>query len=208
MTRLPRRLWPRLLLFAASICYCATAMPAKIDHIDVAHEGKRYTVTMRARMDVDAARAYAVFTDFPRLVEINSAIIKAERIEGAAPGQQRVHTQVRVCVMRVCRIFDQVQDMQLQPPEQLSAQVIPELSNLRFGQAHWRIWDQDNEAHLHFTAEIEPDFWIPPVVGPWLIKRKLQSEAEETANGIEQLALALAPQPAPASPPAELAGAL
>jgi hypothetical protein len=183
-------------------------MPAKIDHIDVAHEGKRYRVTMRARMDVDAARAYAVFTDFPRLVEINPAIIKAEPIDGAAPGQQRVHTQVRVCVMSICRIFDQVQDMQLQPPEQLNAQVIPELSNLRFGQAQWRIWDHDGEAHLHFSAEIEPDFWIPPLVGPWLIKRKLQSEAEETANGIEQLALALAPRLQPAVAEAELAGAL
>nr|MBV6630283.1 SRPBCC family protein [Oceanococcus sp. HetDA_MAG_MS8] len=183
-------------------------MPAKIDHIDVAHEGKRYRVTMRARMDVDAGRAYAVFTDFPRLVDINPAIIKAEPIDGAAPGLQRVHTQVRVCVMSVCRVFDQVQDMQLKPPEQLSAQVIPELSNLRFGQAQWRIWDQEGEAHLHFFAEIEPDFWIPPIVGPWLIKRKLQSEAEETANGIEQLALALAPPQQPKVIETTLAGAL
>lgn len=163
-------------------------MPADIDIVTVDHKKKRYHVEMHARMDTSAERAYEVFTTYERLVEINDAIIKSERIEGASDGQQRIHTQVRVCVMGICRIFDQVQDMQKSPPDLLVANVIAEHSNLKFGQARWRIWDEDGRARLHFQAEIEPGFWVPPVVGPWLIKRKLESEAEQTANGIERLA--------------------
>ncbi len=171
-------------------------MPADIDQVTVDHIKKRYTVEMNARMDTTAAKAYAVFTDYARLVEINDAIIKAELIDGAPEGKQRIHTQVRVCVMGICRVFDQVQDMRKAPPEHLEADVVPELSNLKFGRANWRIWDEDGRARLYFSAEVEPDFWVPPIVGPWLIKRKLESEAEQTANGIERLAN----QPMPAAP--------
>ncbi len=146
---------------------------------------------MHARMQAEAAKAYAVFTDFARLPEINRAIVKADPIEGGAPGTQRLHTQVKVCVIGICRVFDQVQDMAKAPPEQLSAQVIPELSNLRFGRASWRIWDEGEWAKLIFEAQVEPDFWIPPLIGPWLIERKLAQEAVDTAEGIERLANAV-----------------
>ncbi|MGJ8668953.1 MAG: SRPBCC family protein [Oceanococcus sp.] len=166
-------------------------MAAQLEHLEVTHVGKRYQVVMHARMDTLADKAYAIFTDYARLPEINSAIIKAEPIAGAQGSDQRIHTQVQVCVMGFCRVFDQVQDMRKSPPEYLRADVIPRLSNLRYGKASWRIWDEAGTAKLIFEAVVEPDFWIPPLIGPWLIERKLASEAVGTANGIERLANAL-----------------
>ena len=163
-------------------------MAAQLEHLEVTHVGKRYQVVMHASMQTEAKKAYEVFTDYARLPEINSAIIKAEPIEGAQQPSQRIHTQVRVCVIGICRVFDQVQDMSKSPPEHLRADVIPELSNLRYGKASWRIWDDGSRAKLIFEAVVEPDFWVPPLIGPWLIERKLASEAEDTANGIERLA--------------------
>lgn len=163
-------------------------MASQLEHLEVTHVGKRYQVVMHASMETSADKAYAVFTDYTRLPEINTAIIKAEAIDGADAPAQRVHTQVKVCVMGFCRVFDQVQDMLKTPPEHLRAEVIPEVSNLRYGTASWRIWDEGERAKLIFEAVVEPDFWVPPLIGPWLIERKLASEAEDTANGIERLA--------------------
>jgi hypothetical protein len=39
---------------------------------------------------------------------------------------------------------------------------------------------------LQFTDTFEPDFWVPPVIGPWLIQRKLVRELTETMAYIEQ----------------------
>ncbi len=163
-------------------------MASSIDHLQVTHVGQRYQVVMHARMDTTAARAYAVFTDYARLPEINDAILSALPIEGAAAGAQRLRTQVRICVFRFCWVLEQVQDMRKTPPEQLSADVIPELSNLRYGKAAWRIWDDGGRASLTFEAVVEPDFWVPPLIGPWVIERKLRQEAIDTANGIERIA--------------------
>ncbi len=163
-------------------------MASTLEHLEVTHVGKRYQVVMHARMQTSAARAYAVFTDFTRLPEINDAIIKAQPIAGAAPGAQRLHTQVRVCFLRFCWVLDQVQDMRIQPPEAVTADVVPDLSNLRYGKASWRIWDERGEASLVFEAVLEPDFWVPPLIGPWIMERKLRQEAIDTAEGIERIA--------------------
>lgn len=167
-------------------------MASTLDLLEVVHEGKRYKVTMYARMQTDAAAAYRVFTDYERLPEINDAIIEARVLpdESIAP-MVRLRTQVRVCIVGICRVFEQLQDMLATPPESLRADVLPEHSNLKFGWAAWRIWQEGDEARLLWEAEIEPDFWVPPLIGPWLIKRKLQQEAIDTANGIERLANAL-----------------
>ncbi len=166
-------------------------MASQLEHLEVTHVGKRYQVVMHASMETQAEKAYAIFTDYSRLPEINTAIIKVEPIEGALAPAQRIHTQVKVCVMGFCRVFDQIQDMHKTPPEHLRADVIADVSNLRFGRASWRIWDEAGRAKLIFEAVVEPDFWVPPLIGPWLIERKLASEAVDTANGIERLANAL-----------------
>ena len=46
---------------------------------------------------------------------------------------------------------------------------------------------------LQFTETFEPDFWVPPVIGPWLIQRKLVSEVAETVMYIEAQQAAGAP---------------
>src|SRR3546814_6184254 len=59
---------------------------------------------------------------------------------------------------------------------QLDALVIPALSNLRYGKAHWQLERCDAQTCLNFSAELEPDFWVPPLLGPWLIKRTMRRE--------------------------------
>ena len=39
-----------------------------------------------------------------------------------------------------------------------------------------------------FDAEIEPAFWVPPLIGPYLIARELRRQAQVTAESIERLA--------------------
>ena len=73
--------------------------------------------------------------------------------------------------------------------------VLPQMSDLRYGLARWRMSacaDDRRRTCLEFKAELEPDFWVPPLIGPWLIQRKLHQEAIVTAEGIEKLAHARA----------------
>jgi hypothetical protein len=49
---------------------------------------------------------------------------------------------------------------------------------------------------LDVRIELVPAFWVPPVIGPWVIRRKMEEEARLTSAGLEQMARS----PAGASP--------
>ena len=40
-----------------------------------------------------------------------------------------------------------------------------------------------------YEFEMEPDFWVPPVIGPYYIKRALRSGGMNAIKRIERLAL-------------------
>lgn len=42
---------------------------------------------------------------------------------------------------------------------------------------------------------MEPDFWVPPLIGPWIIKRTLKVDGMDAIGRIEALALGKTPKP-------------
>lgn len=183
--------------FAGFALLLATAFAATTSHaveihsVDVQHDNARYRVSMRVTLDAPAAATYAVFADLPRLREVNPAVREVRVLETLSADARRVFTEVRACVSLYCRHLKQVQDMRFETRAnggRVRAQVLPERSDFRFGDANWDFRDCAGRTCLDFDAELEPAFWVPPLIGPWLIKRKLQEEAIETSMGLERLA--------------------
>jgi hypothetical protein len=148
-------------------------------------------MVLSARLAAPLERSYAVFRDFSRLPQINDAVEQVRLLDDAPDGAQRLYTRVRVCVSLFCTRLDQVQDLRERDDVEgraFDAIVIPERSNLRYGRAQWRMRDCAGDTCLQFRAELEPDFWVPPLIGPWLIERAMRREALATALGIERLA--------------------
>jgi hypothetical protein len=173
----------------------APALAASVDSVDVAHEDARYRIELRARLDAGADDAFAVFRDFRNLPRINDAVEQVEDLPPVTGGHERWRTTIRVCVSFFCTRMHQVQDVRDSRDEQgyrLDATVIPALSNLRYGVAAWRLDRCGVQTCLWFRAELEPDFWVPPLLGPWLIERAMRRQAQATAHGIETLAQARA----------------
>lgn len=182
----------RLALLLAALAG-APAQAAEIERLEITRAQARFGMVLDARLDVPLADSYRVLGDFDQLPLINDAVEQARLLDGAPPGAQRLYTRVRVCVWLFCTHLDQVQDMWPivdGDARGYNAAVLPELSNLRFGNARWRLRDCDGGTCLQFDAQLEPDFWVPPVIGPWAIERAMRREAIATAEGIERRAAA------------------
>ncbi|GEM_PF-5034809 len=82
----------------------------------------------------------------------------------------------------------QVQDVIESQDGTVMALLVPALSDFRYGYARLNLWQEPEGTRILIRAEVEPDFWIPSLIGPWLIKRKLLSETLETVDRLEQLA--------------------
>ncbi|NGY06646.1 SRPBCC family protein [Solimonas terrae] len=175
------------------LCMATPALAESVDQLDVGRDGARYHIELQARLDAPLADSYAVFSDFHNLPKINDAVEDVEPLPSPTPGVERWRTRVRVCVSFFCTRLKQVQDVrdtQDHDRYRLDAVVIPSMSNLRYGKAAWQLAQCGAQTCLSFSAELEPDFWVPPLLGPWLIERTMRREAHATAAGIEALAIA------------------
>lgn len=181
----------RLPAAIATFLSAAASSAATIEQLEISRSHTVFSMRLSARLDAPLERSHAVFRDLNLLPQINDAVERVRLLDGAPTGAQRLYTRVRVCVSLFCARLDQVQDLRERNDAQgraFDAIVLPERSNLRQGRAHWLMRDCDGATCLQFHAELEPDFWVPPLIGPWLIERAMRREALATALGIERLA--------------------
>ena len=177
---------PRLRGLCVSLLLFSCALSAgEILDSKVTHDGVVYRLSITARVDAPLAVVYQAITDFTNLSAINPAIEESQVLASGDPRRQRVRSVIRVCILVFCKRVEQVQDVTLVDSRTLVATMVPGAGDFRGGLARWELTPDGDGTVLHFTEVFEPDFWVPPVIGPWLIEKKLVNEVAETAMYIE-----------------------
>jgi hypothetical protein len=54
--------------------------------------------------------------------------------------------------------------------------------------AEWTFTAEGSGTRVTYEMEMEPNFWLPPFVGPWFLKRTLLRGAPAAIDQIELLA--------------------
>jgi hypothetical protein len=107
-----------------------------------------------------------------------------------SPGHEvvRVRTRVEDCTSIFCVDLNRVEDVNELPPNVLQMVIVPSLSNIRSGNAKWKIEDMEEYTEIVYQAQLEPDFNIFPIVGSAILKRKLRQEMMTSLAMIECIA--------------------
>jgi hypothetical protein len=151
----------------------------------VTHDGSEYYLSITARVDAPLAVVYQSITDFTNLAAINPSIEESQVIASPGSDRFRVRSVIRVCILIFCKRVVQVQDVTLVDSRTVVATMVPGDGDFRAGLARWELAADGAATELYFTEAFEPDFWVPPLIGPWLIEKKLVREVAETAMYIE-----------------------
>jgi len=151
----------------------------------VSYDAGVYSLAIEARIDAPAAMVYRLITDYDHLHDINPAVRESRILRTDGPEKCRIHVVTRVCVLFYCRDITQIQDMVQSPGYRIEATILPEYSDFRRGRAQWRLTPEGDATVMHFRAELEPDFFMPPLIGPWLIRRQMASQITEIVMIIE-----------------------
>jgi hypothetical protein len=177
---------PRLRGLCVSLLLFPYALSAgEILDSKVTHDGVVYRLSITARVDAPLAVVYQSITDFTNLSAINPSIEESQVLASEDARRQRVRSVIRVCILVFCKRVEQVQDVTLVDSRTVEATMVPGAGDFRGGLARWEFTPDGDGTVLHFTEVFEPDFWVPPIIGPWLIEKKLVNEVAETAMYIE-----------------------
>ena len=170
------------------VCLFASGSQAgEVESAHVSHEAGRYSLDLTMQINSDPAAVYALVTDYDTLERISPTIIDSQLLNAESPDQKRRQLVTETCVWFFCFKATMVEDVREQPKHTITTTIVPVLSDYRYGESLWQISAEDSGTRIHFQTTLEPDFWVPPLIGTWLLKRKMRSEAERTILRVEQL---------------------
>lgn len=170
--------------------------PAAAELLDVSVEktGERYLMRSRTWFDAPPEAVFRVLADYDRFERISSVFEDVRFIDPASDGTTRAYTLVKGCVMFFCKSIERTERLEFTPPHRIVARVEPEHSDLRYGRTEWHFRPADSGTEVYYRMEMEPGFWVPPLIGPYIMKRSFRSDAEEALNRIEALAQGREPE--------------
>lgn len=158
------------------------------ERAEIRFEGRTYSYTFTALLDGSSEAVRAVVTDYDRLGRINDDIIESRVLERYGPGHLKRVLRMKHCLLVFCFDFDFVETVE-ETGERIATTIVPQESNFEDGVAEWRIEPVGERAtRITVHATQTPGFWIPPVIGPFLLKRVFIKEINETCVNIERLA--------------------
>jgi hypothetical protein len=156
-------------------------------HASVKHDDKRYIVEIEMLLDAGLAHVQRLLTDYDHLTRLNSAIRESNLIYSLDEHTHRVHVVAEACVSFFCKRISQVQDVEELPGGVIIATVVPEKSDFDYAHARWKISAEGLRTRISFNTDLKPSFWVPPLIGPLLIEKKLREETLATLEGLERL---------------------
>jgi len=168
-------------LLAGGPVHAGEVLSSHVDYTD-----DHYLIDIDMRIDANADKVFARLQDYNHLYRVNSAI-KSSRLLKTDGRVKRVRIVTRGCVWFYCRRVEQVQNIEEVRDRYLVATIDPKVSDFKYGRVIWHVWRDDKGTRIRFSADLVPDFWIPPLIGPWVMKKKLLEEGRQTITGLERL---------------------
>lgn len=164
-------------LLASSFFLMANSWPAgagdtdPVDDADVRVEraGDHFTVDMVAHAPVDIGRAWVVLTAFERMAEFVPNLRLSE-VVGRDEGVIRVRQAGRARYGPFSAQFDFMREFTLRPQREIRAHSVG--GNVRRMDSVMILDEEGGGTRLHYHAEVEPAFWLPPLVGPAFVRHE------------------------------------
>lgn len=165
------------------------ARGADLLDVSVEKEGERYTMASRTYFEAPPEAVFRVLSDYDRFERISSIFEDVRFIAPAGDGTPRAFTLLKGCVLFFCKTIERIEELHFTPHSRIVAEVEPEHSDFAYGRTEWRFIPSGSGTEVHYRMEMEPGFWVPPLIGPYIMKRSFRSDAVEALNRIEALAL-------------------
>jgi hypothetical protein len=181
----------------------ALAAAATIDDLDVTKQRGRYELEAYARLDATPQSIFAVLTDFDdnAYARISRAYKESRYLEPAPDGTPLVYTRMEGCLLWHCMTLERTERLETEEPRWIKSTALPDGSNFKHATSEWMLEPDGDGTRMTYRIELEPDFFVPPVIGPWYLKRTLSQGGLRAVTRIERLARDLDGRPNEPLPP-------
>ena len=161
---------------------------AEIMSIDVDSDDGGYTMISEAWFDASVEQIYEVYRYWDYATQFSSAIVEARDIEQDEQGRPQFYIRNKGCVLFFCQSFVRQGYIESEPLIVVRAFADPSVSDFHHSNESWKFEAHNGGTMVTYKLSMRPKFWIPPGIGPYLLKRKLRRNGGDAVDRIELIA--------------------
>lgn len=155
---------------------------------DVTYNDGVYSIEIIMDIGGDIDKTREILLDYGQTRYYNDNIVKSELLNITDSGKKIGRVEIRDCLLFFCRTLVQIQEMDKLTSGAIRIHVLPENSDYRTADYLWRFIPRPGGmTRLLVNAVIAPRVRVPPVVGPFIIARKLKQRLIAVVNKLEKL---------------------
>jgi hypothetical protein len=174
--------------FLYLLLLCATADAVELRNVEVDRAGGRYFMSSEVWFDADLESLYAVFLDYDLSSKFSSFIVESRNLAPDASGRRRFYIRNEGCVLFFCKSFERTGYVEHEQFVFIESIADAELSDFYASLESWTFAAAGAGTVVVYTFEFEPKFWIPPLIGPYVLQSKLKNDSIRALHRIEALA--------------------
>lgn len=167
----------------------ATAATATLDSIDIGRDGTVYSLYAETFLEASPESISNVLLDYERFGRISSVYKEYGYLDPLPDGTPVVFTRMEGCLLKIfCKSMTRVEKLEVAEPDHIRTVTLPERSDFKRSISEWSLEAEADGTRLTYSLEMEPDFFVPPIVGPLMLKRTLKRGGGRAIERIERLA--------------------
>ena len=176
------------------LCLAPRAHAARVVSVQVKREGALFQIGMRLSVDAPPAAVFHALQDYSALSRYTPDVRTIRIVRTSNPDRVLLFATFHACILFFCKTMDQEQVMTATADAHggvLRSRLLPEGSDFKAGQGRWRVAPCPAPAAsscVDVRIRMVPAFWVPPLIGPWLIRIKMREQAHDASVGLQQLA--------------------
>lgn len=179
----------------AAMLMAGAANAAEMRSVNVDYSAGRYTMVSEVWIDAAVPQVYEVFSRWDLSTQFSSAIVESRDEAADELGRPQYYIRNRGCVLFFCRSFERRGYVESEPNEVLRAFANPDTSDFLLSNETWTFAEEGDGTVVSYHILMKPKFWVPPGIGPYMIKRKLKNDGGDAIDRIEAIAQGLPVEP-------------
>lgn len=170
------------------LSFIAVADSFNLDDVVVFEKNGVYHISITAEIAAAEEHVRQVLTDYVHIYRLSDSIIESKVLESSGGEKIQVETVILCGIPVVCKEVSLVEEVSILESGNLQTVILPEKSDFRSGKSIWEITAKGDKTQLTYQANIEPDFFIPPILGAQLVIANMRNEYIIALYRIEHIA--------------------
>lgn len=179
---------PIIAIIGVFTAWAGPAHGADLREIEVERVDGNYMLHSVVWFDAGIETVYNVFLDWDLSEQFSSVVVEARNTGSDENGDRGFYSLNRACVLFYCKSFERHGRVEHEPVSVIKAITDPEKSDFHLSNETWEFEEEGNGTLITYQLEMRPKFWIPPVIGPYVLKKKLRDDGVHALNRIEAIA--------------------